>query len=141
MLFVLTLERKRSLMSLMRIGVDRVFSWFSCCEIYISPNFQMESAQRRLKSMLGDMEVVTTWANETEVLLDEFDEKEKKMVAIESEKTETPKTSEQEGEEEVNKETKRQRKERIKEDKSQLREEMIALVDKLAVSKQNANVL
>ena len=88
--------------------------------------------------MLGDMQVVRTWANETEVLLDEFDEKENKLVGINNEKTETPKTSEQgeEGEEE----TKRQRKERMKEEKTQIREDMLALIDRLAVSKQNARV-
>ena len=88
------------------------------------------------------MEVVRRWANETEILLDEFDEKEKKLVGIDNEKSETPKTSEQEqeGEEELKKETKRQRKERMKEEKTQIREDMIALVDRLAVSKQNARV-
>lgn len=88
--------------------------------------------------MLGDMDAVTTWADETEVLLDEFDKKEKQLMDLDGGKSKTGESGQEEGKE-VKEETKKERMERIKEEKVQVREEMTTLVGKLAVSTERLN--
>ena len=80
--------------------------------------------------MAEEMNVVNTWCNETEVLLDEFDAKEQKLQDLNVGKSDAP----QEPSEEVKQETKREKRARIQDEKANLREEMIETVERLVVS-------
>ena len=81
--------------------------------------------------MAEEMKIVNTWCNETEVLLDEYDVMEKKLQDLNIGKSDPPAET---GEQEVKKESKREKRARIKEEKAELREEMIQQVEKLSVS-------
>ena len=95
-------------------------------------SLQLESAQRRLQSMSEEMNLVNTWCNESEVLLNEYDVMEQKLqdlnVGYKSE--ESPESKEEQGKTE----TKKEKRARIKEEKAELREDMIQQIEKLSVS-------
>ena len=86
--------------------------------------------------MSEEMDIVNTWCNETDVLLDEYDVMEGKLqeMNVGYKSGEPAETGEQEG-----KETKREKRARMKEEKALLREEMIQQIEKLSVSFKFSN--
>lgn len=82
--------------------------------------------------MSEEMNLVNTWCNETEVLLDEYDVMEQKLQDLNvGYKSGAPQETEQE---QVKTETKKEKRARIKEEKAELREDMIQQIEKLSVS-------
>ena len=83
------------------------------------------------------MDIVNTWCNETDVLLDEYDVMEGKLqeLNVGYKSGETAETGEQEV-----KETKREKRARMEEEKTLLREEMIQQIEKLSVSFKFSNL-
>ena len=79
-----------------------------------------------------EMRIVNTWCNETEVLLDEYDEYDKLQDLNVGYKAGPPQET---GEQEVKTESKKEKRARLKEEKSTLREHMIQHIEKLSVSK------
>ena len=95
-------------------------------------SLQLESAQRRLQSMSEEMNLVNTWCNESEVLLNEYDVMEQKLqdLNVGYKSGESPESEEDQGKTE----TKKEKRARIKEEKAELREDMIQQIEKLSVS-------
>ena len=82
--------------------------------------------------MSEEMNLVNTWCNETEVLLDEYEVMEQKLqdlnVGYQSG------ASQDAEQEQAKTETKKEKRARIKEEKAELREDMIQQIEKLSVS-------
>lgn len=85
-----------------------------------------------MQSMSEEMSNVETWCDETEALLDEYDVMEQKLQDLNV--GFSVGSAEESGEQEVKKETKRQKRARIKEEKAELHEVMIQQIEKLSVS-------
>ena len=82
--------------------------------------------------MSEEMNLVNTWCNETEVLLDEYEVMEQKLhdLNVGYKSGESPDTEQ----EQAKTETKKEKRARIKEEKAELREDMIQQIEKLSVS-------